>query len=329
MAAEPPDVSVTPAERVVLVLPLLDERATVDALLADCRALDPAPDEVVAVDAGSADGTRERLAELAREWPALRVVDAPGAHPGAARDAGIRASDAAVVATLDAGSRIAPGWLGALAAPVLAAPRTVAAGVVEPDAHSAFERAAGWSTVRAFKSPAGGNALARRALPAGRSGYCFRRASWAEAGGYPETRWSEDKRFAARLLDAGHALEVVPAAVVRWRPRTTPGALFRQYAYYSRADMHAGLDRRNSVPTVAAAGALAVLARSGRAGRGVAAAGGAAYLAAYGARAARDGLDPRALAWVPVVRAAVDAGKVAGCVRGALEVAAAALARSP
>ena len=318
-----------PAERVVLVLPLLDERTTLDALLADCRALDPAPDEIVAVDAGSADGTRERLAELARDWTALRVVDAPGAHPGAARDAGIRASEAAIVATLDAGSRIGAGWLGALTAPVLAAARTVAVGVVEPDARSAFERAAGWSTVRAFKSDAGESVLARRALPAGRSGYCFRRASWAEAGGYPAARWSEDKVFAARLLGAGHTLEVVPAAVVRWRPRTTPAALFRQYAYYSRADMRAGLDRRNSVPTVAAAGALAALTRRGRAGRGAAAAGATAYLAAYGARAARDGLDPRALAWVPVVRAAVDAGKVTGCVRGALEVAAARLLGSP
>jgi hypothetical protein len=83
------------------------------------------------------------------------------------------------------------------------------------------------------------------------------------------------------------------------------------------------------VPPVAAAAVVAVLARHGRSGRGAAAAGAAAYLAAYEARAARDGLDPRALAWVPVVRAAVDAGKVAGCVRGAVEVAAARLARSP
>ena len=71
-----------PAERVVLVLPLLDERPTLDALLADCRALDPAPDEIVAVDAGSADGTRERLAELARDWPALRRRRRPGGAPG-------------------------------------------------------------------------------------------------------------------------------------------------------------------------------------------------------------------------------------------------------
>ena len=116
---------------------------------------------------------------------------------------------------------------------------------------------------------------------------------------------------------------------MRWRPRTSPAALFRQYAYYSRADMRAGLDRRNSVPTVAAAGALAALARRGRAGRGAAAAGAAAYLAAYGAPRGARRARPRALAWVPVVRAAVDAGKVTGCVRGALEVAAGRVARSP
>jgi cellulose synthase/poly-beta-1,6-N-acetylglucosamine synthase-like glycosyltransferase len=317
------------AERVVLVIPLLDERATMDGLLDDCRRLDPAPDEVVAVDAGSGDGTRERLQELARAWPALRLVDAPGAHPGAARDAGIRASDAPLVVTLDAGSRIGPGWLGALTAPVAAAPRTFAVGVVEPDARSAFERAAGWSTVRAFKSAAGAGALAGRALPAGRSGYCFRRGSWAEAGGYPAARWSEDKLFAARLLDRGHTLVVVGEAVVHWRPRTSPAALFRQYAYYSRADMRAGLDRRNSMPTVAAAAALAALLRAGPAGRAVAATGAAAYLATYVRRAAGDGLDGEALAWVPVVRAAVDSGKVSGCLRGALEVAVGRVAKSP
>jgi hypothetical protein len=61
----------------------------------------------------------------------------------------------------------------------------------------------------------------------------------------------------------------------------------------------------------------------------VAAAGAAAYLAAYARRAAGDGLDGEALAWVPVVRAAVDSGKVAGCLRGALEVAVGRVAKSP
>ena len=208
-----------------------------------------------------------------------------------------------------------------------AAARTVAVGVVEPDARSAFERAAGWSTVRAFKSDAGASVLARRALPAGRSGYCFRRAGWLEVSA-TAARWSEDKVFAARLLDAGHTLEVYrrrSCAGGRGRrpPRCSGSTPTTAAPTCGRGSIVATRCRRSLRP------ARSALVRSGRAGRGAAAAGAAAYLAAYGARAARDGLDPRALAWVPMVRAAVDAGKVTGCVRGALEVAAARLARSP
>ena len=322
--------STVAAERAVLVIPLLDERATVDALLDDCRRLDPAPDEVVAVDAGSTDGTRERLDELARAWPALRVVDAPGAHPGAARDAGIRASDAPLVATVDAGSRIGPGWLGALTAPVAAAPRTFAVGVVEPDARSAFERAAGWSTVRAFKSAAGAGAARRPGAARGPQRLLLppheldggRRLPGGAVVGGQAVRGAAARRrpHAGGRARGGGALAAADVA-----RRALPPVRVLQPRRHARrpgpAQLRADRGRRR--------GARGAAARAGRAG------------GPWPPRA-----PPRISPPTPAARRATGstgrrspgcrwcgrrwtAGKVAGCLRGALEVAVGRVAKSP
>ena len=47
----------TPACTVAVVIPMLNEAAALPRLLRSLRALEPAPDEVIAVDGGSTDGS--------------------------------------------------------------------------------------------------------------------------------------------------------------------------------------------------------------------------------------------------------------------------------
>jgi glycosyltransferase involved in cell wall biosynthesis len=316
------------AEEVAVVVPVRDEVDNLGALLDDLAAQEHPPAEVIVVDSGSTDGTRELLAERAGRWEALRVVDAYGAGPGRARNKGISRARAALIATLDAGSRVDPDWLGRLAAPLRReGPRhaTVCVGVAEPDARSEFERAAGWLTLRAFKPPGQRAPFSGGYLPGGRNGFCFDRRVWGAAGGYPEgLRWTEDKLFLQRLRAAGISVRLVPDARVRWRPRRSLGELFRQYEGYGRGDAIARFDRQNELIPLALYGGgagLGIAALAGSATAGIAlAAGAAAYLGLFTASAWRElGFSP-ALAWVPVIRIAVDLAKMRGFLLGLLDL---------
>jgi glycosyltransferase involved in cell wall biosynthesis len=306
-----------------VVIPALNEADNIGALLEDCAAQTRAPAQVVVVDAGSVDGTPEIVRERTRGWPALELAVRRGALPGAARNAGIARANAPVIATLDAGSRVGPHWLEALTAAVDGADDRLAVGRSVPDARSEFERAAGWFTLGAFKPPDGPGPVGREFLPAGRNGYCFTRATWERAGGYPDDLpWGEDKMFLRRARDAGAEVMVVPDAVVRWRPRRSLAEFYRQYARYGRGDARARIDRQNELVPLALysfGATLALLgARGSRPARLGLAAGALGYLGLFTAAARRELSSPRALAWVPALRVTADVAKMHGFLAEAL-----------
>ena len=318
MTASSGDAAATVLE-VAIVIPVLDEADNIGDLLDDCAAQRQGPAEVVVVDAGSTDGTLDLLEERARSWPALRVLRSARATPGRGRNEGIARARSPLIATVDAGSRIGPDWLGALTGPLReeGGERRLAVGVAEPDARTELERAVGWFSLRAFKPPGRPGPVGAAFLPAGRCGFAFWRRAWELAGGYPpELPWGEDKAFVKRLRERGAEVVLVPDAVVRWRPRRSLAELYRQYERYGRGDAMARLDRQNELVTLALYGAAALLAlraASGhRASAGALAAAVPAYLGLF-VRAARRELGlGRAVAWVPVIRLVVDVAKMRG-----------------
>jgi glycosyltransferase involved in cell wall biosynthesis len=307
-----------PDSPTAIVIPALNEADNLGALLDDCARQEPAPAEVIVVDAGSTDGTAELVTDRARHWTALALVAAPGAPPGAARNVGIRAAASRVIATVDGGSRLDPGWLSALVTLLAGRPEShVVVGTSEPDPRSNFERAAGWLTVRAFKPPDRSGPIGNSFRPAGRNGYCFTKEAWAAAGEYPEDlQWGEDKVFLERLRSTGREVVVTTGAVVRWRPRGSLRALWRQYANYGRADAMAKIDRQNELVPLALYGAglvLATLAATTEPLAGVLLiAGVVAYLGLFVVAAAREVRPLRALLWVPVIRVTTDLAKMQG-----------------
>ena len=305
---------------VAIVIPALNEAGSIGALLDDCAAQTHRAREVIVVDAGSTDGTAELLAERSAAWPALKVERIDGAFPGAARNAGIARANAPVVATLDSGTRIAPGWLAAMAHELAIAPdRRLVVGVSRVDAATAFEQAAGWCATRTSRPP-----RARRTLhyrPGGRNGYCFTKRAWEAAQGYPpHLRWGEDKVFVDRMRNVGCGTVVAHGAVSRWRPRSSLRELWLQYAGYGRGDALAGIDPQNELLTLALYVTGALLAthalRGDRRAAACLALGASGYFGLFTVAAARDLTGVRALAWMPVVRGTADVAKLFGYLSG-------------
>ena len=219
-------------------------------------------------------------------------------------------------------ARVDPGFVAALAA--AADDQRVAVGVSEPDARTAFERASGWFTLRAFKPADQPGPIAGELLPAGRNGLCFTRAAWEKAGGYPpELPWGEDKVFTRATAPCGSR--------ARRRPRA-PSCAGARAAHSGRSTVStattaaATRSRGSTARTSSSPSAsterrlvLAVLfALGSRTAGAFLVAGAAGYLALFVLSARRSLGADAALAWVPPLRLVVDVAKMQGFLEGVL-----------
>jgi glycosyltransferase involved in cell wall biosynthesis len=221
-------------ERTALILTVLSEAATIDALLESVAAQTHPPDEVVVADGGSADGTLESLQRWSSRLP-LRVVQAPGANIARGRNLAIRSAHSELIAVTDAGVRLEPDWLEQLRT-ALTEDVHVVSGFFRPDPRSPFERALGATTL-----PAVEDVDPESFLPSSRSAL-FRRRAWQQVGGYPAwLDYCEDLVFDLALKGAGCRFTFAPRAIAWFRPRHSLRAFFRQYYLYARGDGKAGL----------------------------------------------------------------------------------------
>ena len=221
-----------------LVVTVLNEGASIARLLDSIASQARLPDEVVACDGGSADDTVARL-NAEKRFP-VRVIVAPGANISRGRNLAIDASMGDLIVCSDAGVRLDPGWVDALAAAADAAgvgpgDRRLIGGVFVPDHTNAFELA-----MSATVLPSVEEIQPERFLPSSRS-VGFTRAGWEAAGRYPEwLDYCEDLVFDLRALRAGPFV-FAPGAIVHFRPRASLQSFWKQYSLYARGDGKAGL----------------------------------------------------------------------------------------
>jgi len=218
---------------VSVIATVLNEEATIDALLDSLQRQTRAPDEVVIVDGGSADGTLGKLharAESTDSW--LIVLSLPGSNISQGRNAAIAAARGEVIASTDAGVRLEDDWLEQLIGPFSKSPiPDVVSGFFVADAQTPFELALGHMTLPRLDEidPA-------RFDPSSRS-VAYARKAWASVGGYPEwLDYCEDLLFDFSLRDAGCRFAFAPGAVAHFRPRANLKAFFKQYYRYARGD---------------------------------------------------------------------------------------------
>lgn len=207
-------------------------RQTLEGLAAQTY---PGDLEVIVVDNGSTDGTREVVLRGSLDGLRVRVVQAP-ARPGVAyaRNAGWRAASGDFIAYCDSDDVPAPDWLSALAK--AAGDADVVGGSLDLDSLNA-------AALRAVYSHEG-FPLADLPRPYGFLTYApsCNIGVWADVlaavGGWNEAYDSggEDADFSWRVQLAGFRLQFVPQAVVRFRLRTSLAEIARQ-AYRDGATM--------------------------------------------------------------------------------------------
>lgn len=220
---------------VCVVVPALNEEASILRLLEALAGQTVRPAEVVVADGGSSDRTRELVREFAARAPfPVVLVETDGGLPGGNRNAALARATREWCACLDAGTLPRRDWLEQL---IEGARRDPEAGVVygdyEAKADSFFTRSAAVTYV-----PPPGERLRSTAS------CLLRRTAWERAGRFREDlRSAEDLLFFRQLQAAGVRETFAPAAVVEWELRPTLRSTFRKFSSYARSNARAGLLR--------------------------------------------------------------------------------------
>ena len=223
--------------RVSLIVTVMNEEATLPALLTSLAEQDRPPDEIVIADGGSTDGTLRLLREFGAARDDITILELPGANISQGRNAAIRAATGDIIAATDAGVSLPVFWLAELVRPLEECQEVdMVSGFSRPDPQTPFERLLAATTLPLVSE------VREAAYLASSRTVAFRRSVWAKAGGYPEwLDYSEDVVFDLNCKTVGAHVAFRPAASVRFRPRAHLKAFFLQYYRYARGDGKANL----------------------------------------------------------------------------------------
>lgn len=221
---------------VSLVIPVKDEEATIDALLASIGAQTQPVDEVVFVDSGSSDRTVVRLRNASLGNTPIRVIESGPGSPGKGRNIGISAASNQWVALTDAGIELDSRWIEELVAVLQRNPDVdVVYGNYEPVVDTFFERNAALVYVPTKQERAG----AKMRGPSIAS-CLLRRDVWQAVGGFPDLRAAEDLMFMEQVERHPFKIGWAPRATVWWQLRPTLLSTFRKFVLYSQHNVLAG-----------------------------------------------------------------------------------------
>ena len=228
-----------------VVLPVHNAAATVARAVASIRAQTLREWELIVIEDGSTDGTREIVRGLAREDPRITVREQPQAGVAAAANAGAAAARGEFIARMDADDESHPERLAAQVA-FLTDPANRAIGVVGSRVAFGGDRAAsaGYALhvdwVNALVGPEEISLGRFVESPLVNPSVMFRRELVARHGGCRDGDFPEDYELWLRWLDAGVTMAKVPRVLLTWHDAPTrltrtdgryaPEAFFRMKA---------------------------------------------------------------------------------------------------
>jgi glycosyltransferase involved in cell wall biosynthesis len=223
---------------VSVIVPVRNERRYIERCLRSLAAQDYPADrfEVIVVDGGSDDGSRELAESLRGEVPNLRLLENRGRNTARGLNIGLAFARGDVIARVDGHAAVASDYLRQC----VTALRRSGADAVGGPITTLGEGAAGEAVAVAVSSPFGvGNAVFRYsrreqwtdtvAFPA------YRREVFDRIGPFAEIDGGEDDEFHYRLRDGGGRILLTPSIGSTYYARRSYWELARQYFGYGQA----------------------------------------------------------------------------------------------
>lgn len=229
---------------VVVVIPALNEEASIAETLDSLFQQSRLPNEIVVADAGSIDDTVAIVKTYIGKAIPIRLVDNKKLTPGAGRNAAAKASSCEFIACMDAGNVADKLWLENLLAPVLMDENVdVVYGRFLPMPRNAFEECVVAINFAYLKSYFNDNELEleggldEHGIPYTGSSTLIKHDIYNEVGGFPEwLHTGEDKLFGKKVEREGYKVIYSAKPVVYHHIRESLAALYNQAFTYGRGN---------------------------------------------------------------------------------------------
>jgi succinoglycan biosynthesis protein ExoA len=233
---------------VSILIPTFNEIAHIDECLASALAQTSAILEVLVIDGGSTDGTREQVASYG---PPVRLVDNPGRGPASALNVGIAESKGSIICRMDAHTVFDPSYVAESLRVLLEEDAAVAGGPMHPVGTTKFGNAVAAVTSSAVGMP-GRFHYARTRIDTDHVYLgMWKRSTLLELGGFDAQHFpfvGEDYELSYRIRRRGGRVICDPAVRSDYTPRQTPVALWRQYNRYGIAKA-SSLETHRALPS--------------------------------------------------------------------------------
>ena len=237
MATPIPELIGSPLPAISVILPVLNEESHLEGAVLSVLSQDyRGPLEIILALGPSRDRTNEIATKLASQDNRVKLIDSPTGKTAAGLNLALAASKSPVVVRVDGHAQIPNNYISLIVEILNKTGAVNVGGVMAAVGTTAFERA----VAGAMRSPLGVGAS--RFHTGGEAGEvdtvylgAFRREALVAIGGFDErfTR-AQDWELNFRLRENGGVIYFDPRLHVTYRPRSSVGALAKQYFEYGR-----------------------------------------------------------------------------------------------
>lgn len=222
---------------VSIIVPVKNEEKSAQSLIDSICRQSRLPAEVIFVDGGSKDATREIIKRRIATAPfKLLLIETEKAYPGEGRNIGIRNSSCGLIAFTDGGNALDEKWLEELVRPIERdGTIDVVYGAYEPVIDS-FVKECSLMAYLPPKEMAGGRTFRTNFIASS----LFKKKICIEAGLFPPWRAAEDRIFMENVKRLGVKTAYTNSAFTYWQIPGSIKDIFKRFYEFSMHDILAG-----------------------------------------------------------------------------------------